>query len=88
MDRFKLALVSHDPVWIEKMFPDWSKPKPEGEVEVEYLKEVSDADLDQPGEWRFQEKVSPEEAEKILAEMARRPGGSFGLDDMDDEGWV
>ncbi len=93
VDRFKLALIAHDPnTWVEEMFPEWVDKSTDDEGQtVEYIKEVSDHDLMSPegGEWRFEEKVTPEEAEKILAEMTQNPQGSFGIGDMeDDEGWV
>jgi hypothetical protein len=93
VDQFKLAMVGHDPAtWVTKMFPNWPTPENDSEkiVQVEYLDEVSDEDLmDTGGEWRFREKISPEEAERVLAEMARNPRGSFGVDEIDDdEGWI
>lgn len=89
-DRLKLALVAHDPgTWVKRVFPNWVNPpaaNPEGE-EVEYLDEVTDDDLQGGSEWRFQERISPEEAEKILAEMTANPKGKFGMDELEQEGW-
>lgn len=93
VESFKLALVAHDPgTWIKQMFPDWIADTEEAgdQPQVEYIQEVKDEDLmDTEGEWRFEKRISPEEAERVLAEMSRNPQGSFGVDEMDDdEGWI
>src|SRR5690606_29158210 len=93
VDRFKLALVGNDPgTWVDKVFPDWAVPKTENPSPsyVQYVDEVTEEDLiDTEGEWRFKEVISPEEAERVLAEMARNPKGSFGVDELgEDEDWV
>lgn len=84
VDRFKLAVVSHDPQrWVSTMFPDWQKDEPTTEVVTE------DTDLeDTEGTWVFEDSVTQEEAEREFAELMADRGGVIGFDDLPDEGWM
>lgn len=85
VDRFRLALVAHDPgTWIERMFPGWGASEPEEQVLT-----VEDFDVTSSGEveYVFTDTVTPEEAEAILQEMLANKHGVISADDA-DEGWV
>lgn len=92
VDRFKLAVVSADPgTWVNKMFPNWAKDDTENEEET-----TSEEDLDlgdTSGTWVFEnEDITPEEAERAMAEMMADGGGTITWDDLpeddDTEGWM
>lgn len=86
VERFKLAVLGHDPKrWLPVLFPGWVK---EGEPHRPSDAEVVDAtteDLsDTEGTWIFEDsEVTPEEAERALAEMLDERGGSLSLEDFE-----
>ena len=94
VERFRLALVTHDPkTWVRRLYPDWAKraPKADTEPEVEQVEEVTeftDKDLANPeGVFMFPEDMTPEEAERLWQEAISNPEGRVYMSDLDDEGW-
>lgn len=89
MERFKLALISHDPAWASTVFPNWhtSDGEPKGEVQYEYVDDI-DEDEETEGTWVMPE-MTAEERERLLAETLSNPRGTFTIEDLDEEeGWV
>lgn len=72
--RFKLAVVSANPGrYVRQMFPEWFPPEEVG----------ADDDLaDTSGTWKFESTPSPEEAERILAQMLAEPTGVLTGDEF------
>lgn len=66
--QMKLALVTHDPEKFIPLFFGDANPVPQPIAQPETLTEDFDPD-DTAGTWQFTEKVAPEDAEAILAEL-------------------
>jgi hypothetical protein len=88
-EALRLALVSHDPAhWIQKLFPELVGPpktSTNGQKGVPVSKQEDLADT--KGAWQFTEEVTPEEAERIMADMLANPSGTLSAMDLDDEEW-
>ncbi len=90
-DALKLALVSNNPKLLPVLYPEWKKAskKADQESKVYVQVEGSEADLqDTTGEWKFEDEVSAEEAQEMLAMLLDNPSGSVAASDLDQEGWV
>lgn len=95
VERFKLALVAHDPPhFIPKVFPELLGGKPEPAVAPDAVEvEVApDEDLsDTVGAWRFTDTPTPEEAEALMAQFMSVPNGHLAMADIggdgDEEPW-
>lgn len=80
-DRLKFALVS--PLTFATLFPEWVKePEPEEEEVVDDLDDTE-------GEWKFTQKVTPEEAERVIKEMMATSSGRVTGDKVvGQDGWM
>ena len=84
VDRFKLALVAHDPgTWALKLYPELlSLPRGSQVVTDD---EIGEEDLyNSEGAWEFTEPMTPEEVQRIIGEMIANPVGTFDFDDLDE----
>lgn len=80
LDRFKMALISNNPAFIESAYPEIYK-----EEQKRYVEETDIEDLltDTTGDWSFEESsISPEDAAKILSGGQTTMVREFTADDM------
>lgn len=79
VDDFKLAMVAADPVrYIPVAFPEWMV-KTDDQITTEDLEESQ-------GEWTFQEDLSQEEIEQVLADLQAQNIVTLTGDDLMGEG--
>jgi hypothetical protein len=76
-ETFKQAILSADPMkYLPLLYPEMTTQRVDAET-------LTQEDLDEAGEWQFEEKIDPREAEQILSTMLASAGGSMGLDDIE-----
>jgi hypothetical protein len=79
-DDFRLAAVSADPArFVPLMFPEWMNK----DEEVRTSEDAEAIIEGTSGSFKFTEQITPEEAERALAEMLANPVGTLSADDID-----
>jgi len=82
LDKLKIALVTHNPNNLLKMYPN-IRPA------VETTEEVTEKDIEESeGTWKFKDEAfDPKSAEKLLTEMLAKNTGRLSMSDI-GEGWM
>lgn len=76
----KRALLSADKTLYPVLYPS------ENEVAVTEKTVQEDLADTEGGQWKFEQGISPMEAEKILAGLAAQTGGTLRMQDLEQEG--
>jgi hypothetical protein len=77
LDKLRLALITHDPNNMVKVYPKWDK------------REATEEDIQttQGSSWEFEE-FDPRDAEQILSDLLSNSSGRLTMADLGpDEGW-